>query len=372
MDQINWLALVTSVSGQNGTLRVRPWRQMKAIGCCATRWRLPVASPTELRQALANLRDELLAADGMAHVLQVVEDDLQPRRNGWQLFDRSEPTSNGATHWHCSWPICQMRKAKPGAVCASCARSWRRLPPSTFLPVSRLESARRQCNAKRAPATTRQMSRWRLAEIFLVSPADYQQRLWATRARPWVDRIASAWLIRRFIDPTARFAWLTDIHACPVEALGFDDGATFSHIGERVTFEVLLASFGFEHDPALARLGELVHALDVGGSVVPEVSALKPYWAVHAAGSQTMTYCWPTSATSWIRSIPTSRARPDRKPPDNPSVAGDHLEQYQQYRSHQYAPGLHLVAAGAVLPAPWHLRFRWPGGPGRLHAPRSG
>jgi hypothetical protein len=56
-----------------------------------------------------------------------------------------------------------------------------------------------------------------------------------------------------------------------VEALGFDfDGATFSHIGERVTFEVLLASFGFEHDPALARLGELVHALDVGGSVVPE------------------------------------------------------------------------------------------------------
>lgn len=85
--------------------------------------------------------------------------------------------------------------------------------------------------------------------------------------------------------PAARFAWLTDVHACPAEALGFDfDGAAFTHIGERVTFEVLLASFGLEHDPALSRLGELVHALDVGGSVVPEGPALKPYWAAHAAG----------------------------------------------------------------------------------------
>jgi hypothetical protein len=143
-----------------------------------------------------------------------------------------------------------------------------------FFAGESLESARRQCNDAEKRLTRHYSPDEPLAiggDIPRLALADYQQRLWATRARPWVDRIASAWLIRRFIDPAARFAWLTDIHACPVEALGFDfDGATFSHIGERVTFEVLLASFGFEHDPALARLGELVHALDVGGSVVPE------------------------------------------------------------------------------------------------------
>jgi hypothetical protein len=91
-----------------------------------------------------------------------------------------------------------------------------------------------------------------------------------------VDRIASAWLIRRFIDPQAEFLWLSDIHACPADALGFDyDGAAFTHAGERVSFEVLLASFGLEQDTALQRLAELVHALDVGGPQPPEASGFE-------------------------------------------------------------------------------------------------
>lgn len=54
---------------------------------------------------------------------------------------------------------------------------------------------------------------------------------------------------------------------CPPEALGFDfDGAAFTHVDDKVTFEVLLVSFALEGDTALARLGELVHYLDVGGA----------------------------------------------------------------------------------------------------------
>jgi hypothetical protein len=104
-----------------------------------------------------------------------------------------------------------------------------------------------------------------------LSLGDYQGRAWATRRHMWVDRVASAWLIRRFIDRDARFIWLTSPDACPTNALGFDfDGAAFTHIGERVTFEVLIASFGLDKDPALLRLGEIVHTLDVGGAPVPE------------------------------------------------------------------------------------------------------
>lgn len=74
--------------------------------------------------------------------------------------------------------------------------------------------------------------------------SDYQQRVWATRRRPWVDRLACAWLIRRFIDPRAKFLWMSNPAECPAGAIGFDfDGATFSHVDNRVTFEVLLAGF---------------------------------------------------------------------------------------------------------------------------------
>jgi hypothetical protein len=104
----------------------------------------------------------------------------------------------------------------------------------------------------------------------------YQGRCWATRRHLWVDRVASAWLIRRFIDPKARFLWLDKPVDCPKSALGFDfDGAAFTHVGERVTFEVLLASFGLEDDPGLQKLGELVHALDVGGTVVAEAGGFE-------------------------------------------------------------------------------------------------
>jgi hypothetical protein len=105
--------------------------------------------------------------------------------------------------------------------------------------------------------------------------SDYQGRTWATRHRPWVDRLACAWLIRRFIDPQAQLLWLSSPHECPDEAVGFDfDGATFSHIDGRVTFEVLLARFNLEQY-ALKRLGALVHFLDVSGVQPPEAMGIE-------------------------------------------------------------------------------------------------
>ena len=63
-------------------------------------------------------------------------------------------------------------------------------------------------------------------------------------------------------------------------ALGFDfDGATFTHVGDRVTFETLLASFGLEGDPALVRLGSMVHTLDVGGEQIPEATGFEAVMA---------------------------------------------------------------------------------------------
>ena len=97
-------------------------------------------------------------------------------------------------------------------------------------------------------------------------PGLYRRRVWATRKAPWVDRLACAWLIKRHIDPAASFVWLETPADLPTQAVGFDfDGAPFTHVESRVTFEVFLKSFDLEGDGALRRLGDLVHYLDVGG-----------------------------------------------------------------------------------------------------------
>lgn len=107
--------------------------------------------------------------------------------------------------------------------------------------------------------------------IQVLDRKQYEGRTWATRERLWIDRVASAWLIRRFLDPTAKFLWLKDIKKRPRQVVGFDfDGAEFTHIGTKVTFEVLMASFALEQDAALRRLAALVHYLDVGGIPVAE------------------------------------------------------------------------------------------------------
>jgi hypothetical protein len=94
-------------------------------------------------------------------------------------------------------------------------------------------------------------------------PQNYRNRLWVTRPRPGVDRMASAWLIRRFVDPQARFAFVADPESAPHDAVPFDMfGVEFSHQGEGCTFETLCSVFAIEL-PAVARIAAMVHDLDL-------------------------------------------------------------------------------------------------------------
>jgi hypothetical protein len=87
-------------------------------------------------------------------------------------------------------------------------------------------------------------------------------RRWATRPRPHVDRIASAWLIKRFVDPEAEFVFASPDQV-PGEAIPFDmAGVDFGHHGEDCTFETLLRRTGLR-DRKLAILAEIVHEADI-------------------------------------------------------------------------------------------------------------
>jgi hypothetical protein len=91
----------------------------------------------------------------------------------------------------------------------------------------------------------------------------YAGRLWVTRPRPGVDRMASAWLIQRFIDPQARFGFAADRDSLSDDAVPFDMfGVEFSHQGDGCTFETLCAVFTID-EPAISRLAAIVHDLDL-------------------------------------------------------------------------------------------------------------
>ena len=101
------------------------------------------------------------------------------------------------------------------------------------------------------------------AEAGTGTHAEVRGRTWVTRAGVQVDRIASAWLIRSFIDPEARFRFVRGDEAIAAGELRFDMfEAEFTHEGDQCTFEVLLRRFGLT-DRALRHVGEIVHDIDL-------------------------------------------------------------------------------------------------------------
>lgn len=91
---------------------------------------------------------------------------------------------------------------------------------------------------------------------------EFQGKTWATREHIHIDRLCSAWLIQRFVDPKACFVFAPESRL-PKEAILFDVfGAEFSHHGEDCTFETLMKSFGLK-DPALETISEIVHDIDM-------------------------------------------------------------------------------------------------------------
>ncbi len=103
------------------------------------------------------------------------------------------------------------------------------------------------------------------ASIRLYQPAEFRDRVWVTRKNPFVDRMASAWLIRRFIDGKASFKFIDEreLSTQRGDVSTFDiRGGQFTHVGDLCTFEVLVKSFGIR-DKAVKKLAEIVHDLDV-------------------------------------------------------------------------------------------------------------
>lgn len=277
----SWLILAATLPTSPSALRVRIWRALKATHCAPLRegvYILPASAASVLR--LRELDALITESGAQSHLLEVQARDAAQEAEFRALFDRTEQ------HAEFALSLKDARKAFKSATEADIRKGLRtlnqqfqRLEEGDFFPGQAMQESAAGLRTLWLE-TERQLSPGEPAaaqgDVPCLNVADYQGRTWATRARPWVDRLASAWLIARFVDKKPTFLWLAHAGKCPKSALGFDfDGAAFTHVGDRVTFEVLAASFALDQDPAIRQLGELVHFIDAGGVAVDAAAGLE-------------------------------------------------------------------------------------------------
>ncbi len=276
-----WLLFIVSQPGKSQTPRIRIWGALKTLGAAVLRdgvYLLPRRDA--LGRTLEEHADTVRKLGGTAYLLEVETHTPEASADFTALFDRGPDYAElfqVMRQRHTDLPTWSEIQAHRAVQ--QLQRDLAAIRQIDYFPDSGLAQAeaavaefdlaiRRRFSPDEPHAAS--------TPIEICDPADFQGRIWATRAQLWIDRVACAWLIRRFIDPKARFLWLKTPQDCPAKALGFDfDDARFTHIGERVTFEVLLASFDLAHDTSLTRLGMLVHYADAGGIPVPEAAGFE-------------------------------------------------------------------------------------------------
>jgi hypothetical protein len=274
-ERSDWLMLVMTLAGQKPALRMRIWRTLRTLGAASLRngvYVLPSAAAHGA--ALRSLKREVLAAGGSAQLLEI----RVPTAELAGAFDRTDE------YRRLDASIARVtRRLRTRASGLRDARRLQidleRVAARDFFPTDAQERTRRALEAFRARVDRAgDVGEPRSAQAALprLDPSAFRGRTWVTRARPWVDRLASAWLIRRFIDPGAVVRWRRPPVRQARHAVGFDfDGATFTHHADRVTFEVLLHSFSLDGDVRLAAIASIVRCLDVGGDDVPGAPVLE-------------------------------------------------------------------------------------------------
>ena len=274
-------ALVLSLPTRNSTLRMRVWRALKECGAAVLRdgvYLLPADAADG--PSFARLEREIRSHGGLAITFAATpragEDEAALRAR----FDRT--AAYGDLVGRISAARSSLASLGPRRGLTALRRLEQALDKVSrvdFFPGEAREQARAALSSLKArygELYARSEPRASMKAVRRVDASRYQKRVWATRKAPWVDRLASAWLIKRFIDREAKFAWIARPSERPKAAVGFDyDGAEFTHVKSRVTFEVLAAQFGLDGDPALAKIGAAVHFLDVGGIPVPDANGLE-------------------------------------------------------------------------------------------------
>jgi hypothetical protein len=264
-----WLLLFHQLPARPHYLRVRVGRALRALGAVGAKnsvYVLPNAAPS--RKALGELAREIQTRGGHAVVCEARFVAGLSDASAEDLFREAHAREYAAIGQEAG-PLAAALRAKRGVTEAQRRAIGRRLERLRERFAEVVEKDRFAAPGRDRAAGQLSLVEDRLAGVDDAAKGDRDRAepprgaTWTTRAGVMVDRIASAWMIRRFIDPGARFRFVTGRPPKPARGeLRFDmAGAEFTHAGERCTFEVLLERFALR-DSALRAIAEMVHDLD--------------------------------------------------------------------------------------------------------------
>jgi len=257
--KLTWLLLLLRLPATHKAERVAIWRKLKKSGAIQIQTSTYVLPDEPARyESFQWLTQEVRSAGGDATLVRAREIEGLPNEKLIELFNTA--------------------RAKEYATLRELLRalSNRRKTRSSPTFGDKLDRIRQQCreirqtdffNCPRAQDVEmllRKMEGTQPGEASVpkVVTRDYRGRTWVTRLRPEIDRIGSAWLIRKFIDPKAKFIFAKKIPANG-RVVSFDMlEADFSHQGDDCTFETLLKRFRIQ-DKMLRKMSEMIHDADL-------------------------------------------------------------------------------------------------------------
>ena len=257
--KLTWLLLLVRLPATHKAERVAIWRKLKKSGAIQIQTSTYVLPDEPARyESFQWLTQEVRSAGGDATLVRAREIEGLPNEKLIELFNTA--------------------RAKEYATLRELVRAlshWRRTRSSPAF-ADKLDRARKQLreirqtdffNCPRAQDVEmllRKMEQTEPSETAFpkINHRDFRGKTWVTRLRPEIDRVGSAWLIRKFIDPKAKFIFARKVPANG-RAISFDMlDAEFSHQGEDCTFETLLKRFRIQ-DKVVRKIGEMVHDADL-------------------------------------------------------------------------------------------------------------
>jgi hypothetical protein len=253
---IPWLLLVFSLPARSASQRVQIWRKLQRYGMLALRSSGHVLPNTAANQERMEwLATAIRAYKGQASVVQVQGFDDHPSERLKQLFVEARSRDYQKLLHEAKRVLALSPSQRPGGRLNRIRRRFLELQDIDFFgsPLrNKVENLLAQADTQTAGRKANRKS------------GEYVNRLWMTRPRPGIDRVSSAWLIRRFIDPKARFVFGAEPGA-HADAIPFDMFCPqgFGHRGEDCTFETLRKELSIK-DGRVNRIAQIIHDADLG------------------------------------------------------------------------------------------------------------
>jgi hypothetical protein len=269
MKATSWLLLLYSLPTNRNTERVTVWRRLKKMGAVQIKtstYLLPdEAAQHEQFQWLAKqIRDY----GGDSTLVRAQEIEGLTREKVISLFNAARDKEYADLRKALQSFISRGRKSNAEFAAAELerlTRQFRELRQIDFFESPRGHDVAMLLRRAEGPR--------RSAKLRTLDVSQYRGKIWLTRPRPEVDRVGSAWLISKFIDPKAKFVFAPTAQAVP-DAIPFDMlDAEFSHHGNNCTFETLTKRFVIS-DKSVAKIGEMIHDADLDDARFQRVEAV--------------------------------------------------------------------------------------------------